>query len=307
MGVGHVVHPHVGDPLLAQLGGQGLGGGLGIAVHGGVGDHDALLLRLVAAPLVVLVDEVAQILPPHGTVEGADVLDLVQDAAGLLQQQLDVGAVLAHDVGEVAAGVVDPVPVEVDLVGEQLAVQSAEGAEGVGGEEGAVGGVKGDHGLGPVDHGGSHEGDGVLAEGLGVPFLHLDELMAVDLEAELAHEEEGLLGGDHLHLGPAQQDLLDGGPVVGLHVVDDQVIQGPLPQQMLHVLQQLAAGRPVHGVEEDGLFVQQQVGVVADAPGDGMDVFKQVEPVVVGAHPVQIFSHIADTIHGIPSFLLRLQ
>ena len=61
--------------------------------------------------------------------KGADIPDLVQDAAGLAQQQLDVGAILAHDVGEVPAGLVDPVPVEVHLVGKQLAVQGDEGPE----------------------------------------------------------------------------------------------------------------------------------------------------------------------------------
>ena len=80
--------------------------------------------------------------------EWADVLDLIQNAAGLFQQELDVGAVLAHDVGEVAAGVVQPVPLEVHLVGEQLAVQRAEGAEGVGGKEDAVGDVEGHHASG---------------------------------------------------------------------------------------------------------------------------------------------------------------
>ena len=40
-------------------------------------------------------------------------LDLIQNAAGLFQQELDVGAVLAHDVGKVATGVVQPVPLEV--------------------------------------------------------------------------------------------------------------------------------------------------------------------------------------------------
>ena len=34
-----------------------------------------------------------------------------------------------------AAGVVQPVPLEVHLVGKQFAVQRAEGAEGVGGKE----------------------------------------------------------------------------------------------------------------------------------------------------------------------------
>ena len=120
-----------------------------------------------------------------------------------------MGAVLAHDVGKVAPGVVDPVAVKVHLVGEQLAVQRAKGAEGVGGEQHAVGGVERDHGLGPVDHGGLHESNRVVAEGVGVTLLNFDELVAVDVEAELAHDHEGLGGGDDLHIGPADEDLLN--------------------------------------------------------------------------------------------------
>ena len=229
--------------------------------------------------------------------EGADELDLVQDAPGLFQQQLDVGAVLAHDVGEVAAGLVDPVPVKVDLIGKQLAVQGDEGAEGVRREQGAVGGVKGDHGLRPVDHGGADEGDLVAAEGEGVPLLHLDAAVAFQMEAELPHQHEGLFGGDDLHLGVPQQDLLNGGAVIRLHVVDDQVIQGPVPQQVLDVFQQLAAGGPVHRVKQDGFLVQQQIGVVADALGDGVDILEQGQAVVVGAHPVEIVGDHSHTMH----------
>ena len=298
MGVGHVVQGHVGDAPFAKLGGQRLGGCLGVAVHGGVDNQHALDFRLIAAPFVVLVDEVAQILPPHGTMKGADIPDLVQDAAGLAQQQLDVGAILAHDVGEVPAGLVDPVPVEVHLVGKQLAVQGDEGPEGVGGEEDAVGGIKGHHGLGPVDHGSSHKGDGVVAEGIGVALLDLDALVTVHMEAELAHQHEGLLRGDDPDLGIAQQDLLDGGAVVRLHVVDDQIVQRRSVQQVFEVLQQLAAGGPVHRVKQDALFVQQQIGVVADPLGDGVDVLKQSQTVVIGADPIEIFGNSSHTMHA---------
>ena len=74
-------------------------------------------------------------------------------------------------------------------------------------------------------------------------------------------------------------------PWVRFHVVDDQVVQGLAVQQVFQILQQLAAGGPVHGVEQDALLVQQQIGVVADAPGDGVDVLKQGQAVVIGAHP----------------------
>ena len=131
-----------------------------------------------------------------------------------------MGTVLAHDVSEVAAGVVQPVPLEVHLIGKQLAVQRAEGAESVGGKEDAVGNVEGHHGLRPVDHRRTHKGDGVLTEGEGIALLHLDALMPVHMEAELTHEHEGLLVGDQLHLGMAQQDLLDAGGVIRLQMVD---------------------------------------------------------------------------------------
>ena len=148
-----------------------------------------------------------------------------------------------------------------------------------------------------MDHGGGDEGDGVGAEAEGVPLLDLDELLVVHGEAELPHEHEGLGGGDDLHVGPADEDLLDGRAVVGFHVVDDQVVQGPVPQQVVQVFHELAADGPVHGVEQDGGFVHEQVGVVAHPPGDGVNVFKQMGAVVVGAHPVQVVGDGADTVH----------
>ena len=147
------------------------------------------------------------------------------------------GPYFAHDVGGVAAGVVQPVPLEVHLVGEQLAVQRAEGAEGVGGKEDAVGDVEGHHGLRPVNHRRAHKGDGVLAEGEGVALLHLDALMSVHMEAELPHEHECLLVGDQFHLGMAQQDLLDAGGVIRLQMVDQQVVQLAAIQHIRQIFQ----------------------------------------------------------------------
>ena len=126
--------------------------------------------------------------------------------------------------------------------------------------------------------------------------------MLVGVEAELPHEHEGLLSGDHLHLGVAAEDLLHAGSVVGLHVVDHQPVQGLVAQQVVQVVLELAVGGPVYRVKEDGLLVQQQVGVVGNPPGDGVDVFKQVEPVVVGPHPIQIVRYLAHAIHCDSSF-----
>ena len=77
MGAGHVVQTGVGDTPLRQLGRQDLSGGLSVAIHGGIDNHDTPLLWLIGGPVDVLIDEIAQVPPPHGAMEGADELDVV--------------------------------------------------------------------------------------------------------------------------------------------------------------------------------------------------------------------------------------
>ena len=148
-----------------------------------------------------------------------------------------------------------------------------------------------------MDHGGVDKGHGVLAEALGVPLGHLLDGAGVQAEAELIEEGHRLGGGDDLHVGPAQENLLDGSGVVGLHVVDDQIVQGTAVEDSLHVGDKLPAHRPVGGVEEDGLLVQQDIGVVGHAVVQGVDVLKQGQPVLVRAYPVQVVSDHTVIIH----------
>ena len=301
-GVGSVVHLGL-DAQVAQLGGQDVGGVGGVAVHGGVGDDDAVLLGGVGGPLDVLLQELVEFLAPDEAVERADHLDL--DGGGLLQDGLDLGPVFAHDVGVVAAGLVDVVVEEVHLVGEQRAVEGAEGAEGVGGEEDLLAHIVGDHDLGPVDHGGGHEGEGVAAGAEGVALV--DQVQAAaDVEVkELLHHFGDLLVADDGHVGIAQHQLRQGGGVVHLHVLHDDIVQLAAAEHVGHVLQILAGGGGVHRVEHDGLVVQQDIGVVGNALGDLVDALEQGQAAVIGADPVQIAGYIADTIHvRATSFLL---
>ncbi|MPN22483.1 hypothetical protein SDC9_169866 [bioreactor metagenome] len=138
-----------------------------------------------------------------------DELDLIQNAARLFQNQLNVRAVFSHNVGQIPPCVVQPVPVEIDLVGKQLAVQCAKGAESVGGEQDAVRGVEGHHDLRPVNHGGEHKCDDMLAEAEGITLRHLDGLMCVHSELKLTHQHKRLLVADDYHLWPAKQDFLN--------------------------------------------------------------------------------------------------
>ena len=124
-----------------------------VAVDGGVGDNDARFLRHVGRPGVIERQRLGCLLPQHRAVEGAD--DVDGHVGQLLQHGLYRAAVFAHDAEIVPGGLVRPV---------LCAVGFAEAAECVGGEKHLVGAVVGDHHLGPVDHGGSMEGQGVAAQ-----------------------------------------------------------------------------------------------------------------------------------------------
>ena len=69
----------------------------------------------------------------------------------LFQHVLHRRAVFAHDVGVIPAGIVQPLLLEIHLVGKDVAVHSAEGAEGVGAEQSLLRGIIGHHDLRPVD------------------------------------------------------------------------------------------------------------------------------------------------------------
>ena len=137
----------------------------------------------------------------------------------------------------------------------------------------------------------------MFAKAEGVALPDPDLIMTVHRKAELAHQHESFLGGDDFDLGPADQNFLQRSAVVRLHVVDDQIIQRTVAQKMLHVLHQLTAAGPVNGVKQNGLFIQKKIRVVGNPLGNGMNVLKQGQAVVVGAHPVQPVGYFTNTIH----------
>ena len=302
--MGHVVQGDVLYAPLCQAGGQDLRGVLRVAVDGAAEDGHAPIFGGVGAPALVFLQEPLQILPPDGTVEGTDHLDL--HPGGPLQQGLDLGTVLAHDVGVVAAGIVQPVPLKVHLIGKDVAVQGAEGAEGVGGEQHLVGGVIGHHHLRPVDHGGHQEGEGVAAGAEGIPLLHHHSPVGDITVKKLADHGDSLGVGHHLGARPAAQQLAQGGAVVRLHVIHHHIVQGPAGQGKLQVLEEPLPHGLVHRVQQDGLLIQHQIGVIADAPGNGKHILKLRQLPVRASQPVQVLVDVCHAMHScFSSFLTR--
>ena len=127
----------------------------------------------------------------------------------------------------------------------------------------------------------------------------LDELQAaVDVEREEVLHHRARLGvADDGQLRVAQDELADGRGVVRLHMLHDEVIELPPAQHMVDVLKEQAADGLIDSVDQHGFFVQQQVGVIADAVGQRIGILKQVQPPLTRADPIEIFGHFPDTIH----------
>ena len=137
----------------------------------------------------------------------------------------------------------------------------------------------------------------MTAGGQGVTFVHQDGSLGVG-GVELADHVDGLAVAHDLRLGVAEHQVAQGGGVVGLHVVDKDIVQRPAVQGVLQILHKLGLDRPVHRVKEDGLLVQQQVGIVGHPPGDGMGRLEDRVLAVVGADPDQVVGNFAGAVHG---------
>jgi hypothetical protein len=95
----------------------------------------------------------------------------------------------------------------------------------------------------PVDHGGEDKLQRVAAKRESVALLDLDGVRRGVKAMELADKVEGLGGADELEVGPPADKVGDNGAVVGLHVVDHQVVQGTAVENVGEVLLELTRDR----------------------------------------------------------------
>ena len=114
----------------------------------------------------------------------------------------------------------------------------------------------------------------MFSGGEGIPLFY-DHFLFFQVEIkELVDHGKRLGVPDQLHIRITQEQLLDHGTVVGLHMVYDEIVQGAAIQDCLDILKELAAYRIVRGVEEYSLLVHQKVGVVGDPVRERENVFK---------------------------------
>jgi len=123
----------------------------------------------------------------------------------------------------------------------------------------------------------------MAAEAECVTVFNFDRFFGFD--AKLSHQFEGFFVADDYRIGVSYQYLAYRRRVIGLNVLDKQVIERASAQRGFDVFEKLPQNRPVYRVKKHGFIVHKEVTVIRYARGDRVEVFKQAEPVIVRAYP----------------------
>ncbi len=85
--------------------------------------------------------------------------------------------------------------------------------------------------------------------------------------------------------------------MVGLHMVDDDIVQLVALQHMLDIFKEQIVDRTIHSIQQNSLLVQQNIRIIRNTPGDRIHVFEKGKATIVATHPIQIRMNFSCTIH----------
>ena len=132
----------------------------------------------------------------------------------------------------------------------------------------------------------------------GIPLVHqLHPAFQLHLKKLPDHGQSALVYNQR-GLGVHQRRLPQCGGVVGLHVIDHDIIQLPARQRVGQVFQKLFRNGLVHRVQQGGLFPPEQIGVVGYSLRNGIYAFKKRQTAIVCADINQISGNFASAMHG---------
>ena len=217
------------------------------------------------------------------------------ECGGLLEHCLHLVAVLAHDVEVVAAGFAGPV-VRVGIVHAEL-------AERIGGEQHLFGLLVAEQDFGPMHHRRTDKLERVLAERERVAFLDGERLLRLRQRRELREHRERLGRRDDCRIGVGLHEGQDAAGVVGLDVVDHQVVGRLAVELLLEVFHPVVHLAGIHGVEHRDLLVHDDVGIVGHAVREVVLPFENVQVAVVYAN---VLDAVAKIFHVKSSFWKKI-
>ena len=87
------------------------------------------------------------------------------------------------------------------------------------------------------------------------------------------------------------------GGLVGLHVMDEHIVQIPVSQNSRHIFKEGLGDSLVHRVKQNRFLVQQDIGVIGNAIGYGVHALKHGKSAVISADPGQAFGDFSRAMH----------
>ena len=267
---GEIVYDDVGCARILEFFGKGEHRLFGIAVNGGVGDHDALFFGLIARPCIVKIEVVAEVFGKNGTVERADLFNI--KTCGFFQKRLYLCAVFADDADVIASCFVCP---------RLVSVESAEFSEAVCGEENLILAVVGHDDLGPVNHRSRYKGQCMLAERKCVTLTDHDSLICEIRAEEVLHHGERFCGRNDGCVRICLHEIHDVRGMVGLHVLNDEIIGCFTAERILNVVEPFVGEICIYRIHNGDFFICNDVGVVGHSMGNLVLTFKKIDLFVV--------------------------
>ena len=267
---GQIVDSHLGAAVLLQQLGQLFHRLTGVAIHGGVGDHNAVRLHRIAGPGIIKADIIRQILAQHRAVQRADRPDIQRGS--FFEKRLSRHAVFADDPEIVPPRLAGPV---------LLDVQCTELAERIGREQDLILAVVGHDHFRPVHHGRRPEREGTAAQRQGVIIPHGDFFRRRIRAEEVFHHGKSLCGGHNGRLRERLHETENAAGMVRLHMLDDQIVRLPCAQDGADVAKPDIRIAGVHGIHNGDLLVQDHIGIICHAVRHHILPFKKIKVMVV--------------------------
>ena len=138
----------------------------------------------------------------------------------------------------------------------------------------------------------------MVSQGQGIPFLHRHRLGQIQLEV-LGQHLEGFCVAHQANLGIAVHKGADAGSMIRLQMVHHQVIHAAALQFPLQVGQEPLRLAFVHGIQHRHLVIQNHIGIVAHAVGNGVLPFKKIQVFIIHA---DITNVLGNHLHVAPRF-----
>ena len=118
-----------------------------------------------------------------------------------------------------------------------------------------------------------------------------DYALVFQVGEEALQENLRLCVHDDLHFGIFFRERFDRRAVVGFHMLYDQIRGRFAVQSFIQIFQIRACERAVRRVENHGIFVREEIGIVCNAVVYGIDVFEQMDASVRYADVIEVLGY----------------